>query len=69
MRARCVASDDNLSVSYSGATPTHLAARAGHAEVLRLLTTAGADPTVQDSYGRTPLHEVGAAIWGLGLRF
>jgi Ankyrin repeat len=39
-------------------TPLHLAAAEGHAEVVRLLLAAGADPTIRDSK-----HDGDAAGW------
>lgn len=38
-----------------GLTPLHIAARNGHAEVVRLLLAAGASVDAADKYGRTPL--------------
>ncbi|CAK0762960.1 conserved hypothetical protein [uncultured Gammaproteobacteria bacterium] len=38
-----------------GMTVLHYAVRNGHLEVLKRLLAAGADPTVKDNYGRTPL--------------
>jgi len=43
-------------------TALHLAARGGHADVVRWLATRGADPEATDSLGRTPMHE--AAMGG-----
>jgi ankyrin repeat protein len=34
----------------------------GLVEVVRMILERGADPTVQDKDGRTPLHE--ASLWG-----
>lgn len=39
----------------SGATPLIVAALNGHAEVARLLLAAGADPSIRDDEGDTPL--------------
>jgi ankyrin repeat protein len=39
-----------------GWTPLHLAVAAGHAELVRVLVTAGADPTARTEHDRTPLH-------------
>lgn len=38
-------------------TPLHWAARAGHAELVNILTTKyRANTLAKDNYGRTPLH-------------
>ena len=38
-------------------TALHWAARAGHSELVNILTTKyRAQPLAKDSYGRTPLH-------------
>jgi ankyrin repeat protein len=37
-------------------TPLHLASEKGHVEVVRILVEHGADTTVQDNHGSTPLH-------------
>jgi ankyrin repeat protein len=39
-----------------GQGPLHAAARGGHAAVVELLLTYGADPNLGDRYGTTPLH-------------
>jgi ankyrin repeat protein len=41
--------------SREGKTPLHLAASNGHEKVVRNLLLAGADPTITDNKGRTPL--------------
>ena len=43
------------------ATPMHVAAEAGHADVLSLLLEHGADLEVRDIYGLTPLHRASRA--------
>lgn len=40
----------------NGKTTLHDAARSGSASTVRILLTHGADPTVKDSYGRTPMY-------------
>lgn len=46
---------------FSGETPLHMAARYSRADAAKKLLDAGADPTVQDNTGRTPLHAAIAA--------
>ena len=48
-----------------GSTALHLAARAGHTNVLRMLLDAGADALVADGETRTALHVVALAGHGL----
>ena len=43
-------------VAVQKSTPMHLAARHGHAEVVKVLLEEGAKLTVSDEEGRTPLH-------------
>ena len=43
-------------VTFHKLTPMHLAARHGHAEVVRVLLEEGAKLTATDEEGRTPLH-------------
>ena len=43
-------------VTVHKSTPMHLAARHGHAEVVKVLLEEGAKLTVSDEEGRTPLH-------------
>ena len=45
-----------------GLIPLHNACSFGHAEVVQLLLTSGADPNTRDNWNFTPLHE--AAIKG-----
>jgi ankyrin repeat protein len=40
----------------NGKTTLHDAARSGSASTVRVLLLHGADPTIKDSYGRTPIH-------------
>ena len=40
----------------AGETPLHLAARAGHKEIVEFLLTRKADVNVRDNDGDTPLH-------------
>ncbi|QKG22982.1 ankyrin repeat domain-containing protein [Actinomadura verrucosospora] len=40
-----------------GVSPLHYAARHGHADPVRLLLEAGANPNITENYGFTPLHE------------
>ena len=49
-------SDANIVRQEDGATPLHVAARAGEPEVVIALLANGADPNVQDNTGSTPLH-------------
>lgn len=43
-------------VTFHKSTPMHLAARHGHAEVVKVLLEEGAKLTASDEEGRTPLH-------------
>jgi hypothetical protein len=43
---------------YDGRTPAHLAAACGHFEMLTLIIDKGANVSVSDNFGRTPLYEV-----------
>jgi TPR repeat protein len=59
-----VESDPGLArASFEGAPkgPVRAAARGGHADVVRLLIEAGANPRERDTYGNTPLHEAKSA--------
>ena len=51
--------------SADGATALHIAARAGHAHVIRLLIEAGSDALTVDADLRTALHLVAAAGHGM----
>ena len=54
--------DPTLASVHDGrGTPLHEAAREGHAMIVRLLLTAGADRTVRDREGLTPLERARAA--------
>jgi hypothetical protein len=44
--------------ALSGKTPLHLAATAGHKEMVAFLLARGADPTIKNSDGQTPLQEM-----------
>lgn len=48
--------DINRKDGVSGATPAHLAAKAGNAKCLELLISKGADMTLEDNDGFTPAH-------------
>ncbi|KAJ5437931.1 uncharacterized protein N7458_008929 [Penicillium daleae] len=51
--------DSTLNVNMqdvNGKTTLHDAARSGSAATVRILLTHGADPTIKDSYGRTPIY-------------
>lgn len=48
--------------SLGGLIPLHNASSFGHAEVVSLLLTHGANPNARDNWNFTPLHE--AAIKG-----
>ena len=54
---RCVV---DAALAVDGSTALHHAARAGHANIVRLLLDHGADSLVVDSELRTPLHHVAA---------
>jgi ankyrin repeat protein len=49
---------DSLATDGSGVTPLHVAARHGHADVVRLLLAAGADPSIRDTE-----HDSDAVGW------
>ena len=48
-------------------TALHRAAVAGHAEVVRLLLDAGADASIRDCDGMTPLERVASQTVGRGV--
>lgn len=52
-------------MAVDGSTALHHAAKAGHANVVRLLLDGGADALAVDAELRTPLHHVAAAGHGL----
>jgi hypothetical protein len=47
---------DEMDFSYNGFTPLHFAAEEGHSAMVRMLLKFGADRTIKDSRGRTPLE-------------
>jgi ankyrin repeat protein len=51
-----VVSEAELEVPWDGFTALHFAAEAGHSPMVRLLLKFGADCTIKDSKGRTPLE-------------
>lgn len=54
---------DGISVNIKcqkGRTPLSFATEKGHADIVRLLLEAGADPNTQDDIMRTPLHWAGS---------
>jgi uncharacterized protein len=54
--ARVLAMDPTaVNILDGRGTPLHEAARAGHAQIVQSLLAAGADPSIQDSEGRTAL--------------
>jgi len=50
-------------VTLAGSTPAHLAARQGHAEVLKVLRGFGADMTAMNDWAQTPLDLAGDPTW------
>ena len=52
----CGNADINRKDGVSGATPAHLAAKAGNTKCLELLISKGADMTLEDNDGFTPAH-------------
>ena len=51
-------------MTYVGATPLYLAARAADHELMRVLATAGGDPTIRTAQGVTPLMAAaGIGYW------
>jgi hypothetical protein len=48
-------------VDYTDRTALHAAAAAGHAEIVQYLVEHGADRTIQDSWGITPVGK--CVLW------
>jgi len=56
VRARLAEDPTLANLQDGGTSPLHEAANAGNAEVVRLLLDAGADPTLRNGAGKTPLE-------------
>ena len=53
----------NTGLSEAGATPFWRAAQSSDIEAMRLLITSGADPTIPNSQGVTPLNAAAGGAW------
>lgn len=47
----------NCNWFFAGLNPLHNASSFGHADVVRLLLEAGANPNTRDNWNYSPLHE------------
>lgn len=53
------------SVDDCGSTAPHIAAFEGHADLVRLLIAPGANASVEDAWGQTPMHNAAQTRHGL----